>query len=98
MRRSKQNPEGYCVVAVAENRQTIDMLQERLSRTAPVSHSAFFYDNFAGIDRMRSATAGFLTRTFMKVSALCIQALESVTSINCDPKHVPRAHDLSHEP
>ena len=65
--RSEQNPEGYCVVAVAENRQTIDVLQERLARIQPVARSAFFYDDFAGIARMRVATARLLERTFMKV-------------------------------
>lgn len=55
------------MVAVAENRQTIDVLQERLWRVKPVPRSAFFYDDFSGILRMRAATAKLLERTFMKV-------------------------------
>ncbi len=35
-RRSEDNPDGYTVLAVAENRQSIDILQERLARIAPI--------------------------------------------------------------
>lgn len=42
--RSEDNPEGYTVLAVAENRQSIDIMQERLAKVAPIPRQAFFYD------------------------------------------------------
>jgi hypothetical protein len=67
MHRSKDNPDGYTVLAVAENRQSVDLMQERMARTAPVPRQAFFYDSFQGVERFRKALVNMLTNTFMKV-------------------------------
>jgi len=63
---SEDNPEGYTVLAVAENRQSIDIMQERLAKVAPIPRQAFFYDDFQGVERFRKALASMLTNTFMK--------------------------------
>lgn len=74
MRRSKDNPEGYTVLAVAENRQSVDLMQERMARTAPVPRQAFFYDSFQGVERFRKALVNMLTNTFMKVGRIDLDA------------------------
>lgn len=60
------NPDGYNVLAVAENRQSIDLVQERLARIPSVPREAFFYDDFQGVPRFRAALANLLQSTFMK--------------------------------
>jgi hypothetical protein len=70
LRRSKDNPEGYTVLAVAENRQSVDLMQERMAHTAPVPRQAFFYDSFQGVERFRKALVNMLTNTFMKVGRI----------------------------
>lgn len=67
LHRTKDNPDGYTVLAVAENRQSIDLMQQRLARVAPIPREAFFYDSFQGVERFRKALANLLTNTFMKV-------------------------------
>lgn len=55
------------MLAVAENRQSVALMQERMARTAPVPRQAFFYDSFQGVERFRKALVNMLTNTFMKV-------------------------------
>ena len=70
VRRSKDNPDGYTVLAVAENRQSIDLMQKRMGRLAPIPRQAFFYDSFQGVERFRKALVNMLTNTFMKVGVV----------------------------
>jgi hypothetical protein len=73
MRRSKDNPDGYTVLAVAENRQSLDLMQERMAQIAPIPREAFFYDSFQGVERFRKALVNMLTNTFMKVGVSVVK-------------------------
>ena len=50
LRRSADNPDGYCVMAVAENRQTVDFLQVR---SDPDHHADPSVDPFSAILALR---------------------------------------------
>ena len=67
------------MLAVAENRQSVDLMQERMARTAPVPRQAFFYDSFQGVERFRKALVNMLTNTFMKVGRFDAQFVWSAS-------------------
>lgn len=64
---SKEQPEGYISLVVAENRLSFDILRPKLQKilSRPLPAELECYDNFLGTDSLREAIAALLQRTFM---------------------------------
>eukprot|EP00798_Chlamydomonas_sp_ICE-L_P025313 gene25313-10969_t len=77
---SPQDPGGNIVTVVAENKLSVDLVHERLSRCSPPPVDVLCYPNsYSGHERLRAALASTMERTFMHgVSVdpnnICIQA------------------------
>ncbi|CAM6102976.1 unnamed protein product [Calypogeia fissa] len=75
---SPTKPDGYFLMATAESVLSFDLIHEKIRGCREVPDTVGLYENFRGGDRLRTALARMMERTFMGVrvipSNLCISS------------------------
>eukprot|EP00743_Colponemidia_sp_Colp-15_P011879 GILK01013366.1.p1 GENE.GILK01013366.1~~GILK01013366.1.p1 ORF type:complete len:434 (-),score=53.43 GILK01013366.1:39-1298(-) len=89
------NPDGYAILAVAENNLNVEMLMEKLKTCREIPLSASRYGSFRGVPLFRSNIAKYVKRTIcplyevnaesISVSAGCGSLLNGLALSLCDP-------------
>eukprot|EP00002_Diphylleia_rotans_P038110 TRINITY_DN8615_c0_g1_i2.p2 TRINITY_DN8615_c0_g1~~TRINITY_DN8615_c0_g1_i2.p2 ORF type:complete len:161 (+),score=35.45 TRINITY_DN8615_c0_g1_i2:57-539(+) len=88
------NPEGYFILAVAENRLSYDLIQQKIKDCRQLDDDAACYAENGGTLRFREAMCSLMNQTFVKttlhpenmiITAGASPALDHLSFVLCNP-------------